>query len=183
MQQSNNGPQNSPTNIRSVNGINQQNFIANTQAMMASFNASNGTGMATSPSAGLSMPSVPVGSPRGHAIPPNQMPALAAKLRELEAQYRSKNPSFTQDQIRRIATEHLSRIYVQRQQQHMSQSAMNAAAGAAVTQQAMTNGLTASASPHQYAQILRAQQAQGQVATAQQAGQHQRQPSGSATSV
>jgi chromatin modification-related protein VID21 len=182
MQQANGVAQNSPTGMRTmVNGINQQNFLANAQAMMASFNAANGGGMAASPGAGLSMPNMAAGSPRPPAIPPGQMPALAAQLRELENSYRAKFPNYSQDQIRQHATEHLGRLIVQRQQQ-INQSAMNAAAGA-MGQQVLANGMTATTSPHQYAQLLRAQQ-QAQAAAAQQGGpQHQRQPSNSATPV
>ena len=182
MQQANNGVQGSPPGMRNMNGINQQAFMANAQAMMASFNAANGGGMATSPGAGLNIHNVPTGSPRS-TIPPSQMSALNAQLRELETSYRAKYPNHSQDQIRQQATEHLGRLYVQRQQQ-ITQSAMSAAAGA-MSQQALANGMTATTSPHQYAQLLRAQQqAQAaQIAAQQAAGQHQRQSSGSATPV
>lgn len=152
-----------------VNGLNQGAFMTNAQAMMAQFNAANSAGLVSSPSAGLSMPAVAGRSPGGilnHHI--------TQRLNDLEAHYRAKNPNMPTDAIRQLATEHLSRMIVQSQQQ----AAMNAAAGA-VAQQPMN-------SPHQYASLLRAQQqAQAQQAAQQaaqqQASQHQRQSSGSAT--
>ncbi|KAK3374885.1 hypothetical protein B0H63DRAFT_481189 [Podospora didyma] len=182
-----NGMQLSPTPLRNVvNGLNQGTFMSNAQQMMASYNAANnGPGMATSPGAGLSMPAMPAGSPRS-VINPQNMPAVTARLREFENHYRLKHPTFTQEHITRLATEHLSRLIVQ------SQQAMNAAAGGAGVaqqqqqqqqQQQPMNGMTTTTSPHQYAQLLRAQQQaqQQQAASQQQAMQHQRQPSGSAT--
>ncbi|KAJ9151730.1 chromatin modification-like protein vid21 [Pleurostoma richardsiae] len=189
MQQSNSGvqQQGSPGGMRNgINGINQQNFLANTQAMMASFNATNGAGMATSPGAGLSMPTVATGSPRPHAVPQQRIPPnLAAQIGELENQIRSKNPNLTAEQARTVAVDNLQRYLVQRQT--AAANAMSAAAGGA-TQQAMANGITASTSPHQYAQLLRAQQ-QAQAHQAAQAAavqanqQHQRQSSAGATPV
>lgn len=178
-QQGSNGSQGSPTGMRNmVHGISQQNFMANAQAqaqaMMASYGAANGAGMATSPNAAsLGMHQLPSGSPRS-LIPPQQVSALQAQLRELENSYRAKYPNHSQDQIRQQATEQLGRLYVQQRQQQLTQSAMNAAAG--------SQGLTNTTSPHQYAQLLRAQQ-QAQAAAAAQQGQqqHQRQASGSAT--
>ncbi|KAK4447035.1 chromatin modification-related protein eaf-1 [Podospora aff. communis PSN243] len=143
--------------------------------MVASFNAANSGGLVGSPGAGLTMPSMMAGSPRGHSIQPQQMPVVAQRLRELEQLYRNKNPNLSADTVRQLATEHLSKLIVQSQQH-----AMNSAAGGLV-QQPM-NGMTTTSSPHQYAQLLRAQQAQQ--AAAQQASQHQRQASGgSATPV
>jgi chromatin modification-related protein VID21 len=110
-----------------------------------------------------------------------QMPAnIGAQLRELENKFRAQFPNNTADSIRNMAMEHLGRVIAR--QQHLNQSAMNAAAGA-VAQQVMANGITPTTSPHQYAQLLRAQQqaqaaAQVAAAQAQQAG-HQRQSSGS----
>lgn len=185
MQQSNSGAQQgSPNGVRAgMNGINQQNFLANTQAMMASFNSPNGTAMATSPGAGLSMPSVAAGSPRTHVVQPSRgLPAsLVAQLGEIENQIRSKNPNLTQEQSRQIAMDNLQRYLMQRN----AQTAMNAAAGASAQQAAMANGIAPSTSPHQYAQLLRAQQqAQAAAAAAAQGNNpHQRQSSGSATPV
>lgn len=171
-----NGTQGSPPPIRNVmNGLNQGAFMTNAQAMMASFNAANGAGLATSPGAGLSMPAMPGRSPGG--ILSQQ---ITQRLAELEAHYRTKNPNLGPETIRQLATEHLGRMIVQSQQQ----AAMNAAAGAVVPQPMN--------SPHQYASLLRAQQqaqaqqaaqqgVQQQVAQPQAGGQHQRQPSGSAT--
>ena len=185
MQQSNSGAQQgSPNGMRTqMNGINQQNFLANTQAMMASFGSPNGTGMATSPGAGLNMPSVAAGSPRGHVVQPQRaLPAaLVAQLGEFENQIRSKNPNLTQEQTRQIAMDNLQRYIMQRN----AQTAMNAAAGASAQQAALANGIPNSTSPHQYAQLLRAQQqAQAAAAAAAQANNpNQRQSSGSVTPV
>ncbi|WYZ40098.1 hypothetical protein EsH8_IV_000439 [Colletotrichum jinshuiense] len=155
-----------------VNGVNQQNFIANAQAMMASFNAANGGGMSTPPAGGLHMPNGTSGSPR----PLNQMPAtIQAQLNTLEAQYRAKNPNLTPEQARQAATEHLTRLMIA-QRTTMSQNAMNAAAGAGgASSPGMPNGLAATSSPHQYAALLRQQQQQqaAQAAAAQQNGQPQ----------
>lgn len=174
-----------------VNGVSQQHYLANmgnnAQAMLAAFNAANSGGM-SSPGMGLSMPNMGASSPRPPQMNPQQ---TQLQLRELEAKYRNQFPNHAQDAIRTMAMEHLSRIIVQRQQHlnlnqsttNLSQSAMNAAAGA-VAQQVMANGMTPTTSPHQYAQLLRAQQqAQAASVAAQQAqqaaGQHQRQSSGS----
>jgi len=170
-----NGAQGSPPMRNVVNGLNQGAFMSNAQAMMASFNAANGAGMATSPGAGLTMPSMVAGSPRGHSNPPQQLPVVTQRLRELEAHYRSKSPNLAPDAIRQLATEHLSKLIVQSQQH-----AMNAAVGGVVQQPMNGMGMTATSSPHQYAQLLRAQQAQQAAA---QASQHQRQASGSGTTV
>ncbi len=169
-----NGTQGSPTPLRNVvNGINQGAFLNNAQAMMASFNAANGAGLATSPGAGLNMANMPGRSPGGILSQ-----HITQRLAELEVHYRAKNPNLPPETVRQLATEHLGRMIVQSQQQ----AAMNAAAGA-VAQQPMN-------SPHQYASLLRAQQqAQAQQAAQQaaqvaqqQAGQHvQRPASGSAT--
>jgi chromatin modification-related protein VID21 len=172
-----NGTQGSPPMRNVVNGLNGTAFISNAQAMVASFNAANSGGLAGSPGAGLTMPSMVAGSPRGHTIPPQQMPVVAQRLRELEQFYRTKNPTLPADTVRQLATEHLSKLIVQTQQ-----NAMTAAAGGMVPQP--MNGMTQTSSPHQYAQLLRAQQAQQAAAQAQQASQHQRQASGgSATPV
>lgn len=170
-----NGTQGSPTPLRNVvNGINQGAFLNNAQAMMASFNAANGAGLATSPGAGLNMANMPGRSPGGILSQ-----HITQRLAELEVHYRAKNPNLPPETVRQLATEHLGRMIVQSQQQ----AAMNAAAGA-VAQQPMN-------SPHQYASLLRAQQqAQAQQAAQQaaqqvaqqQAGQHVQRPvSGSAT--
>ncbi|OIW33684.1 hypothetical protein CONLIGDRAFT_652181 [Coniochaeta ligniaria NRRL 30616] len=190
MQAGSNGAQGSPNGMRHmVNGaqgaINQQqHYLGNSPAaMMAAFNAANGAGM-SSPGVGvgLSMPNMGASSPRPAPFTSQvQMPAnIGAQLRELENKFRAQLPNNTADSIRNMAMEHLGRVIAR--QQHLNQSAMNAAAGA-VAQQVMANGITATTSPHQYAQLLRAQQqaqaaAQVAAAQAQQAG-HQRQSSGS----
>jgi chromatin modification-related protein VID21 len=186
----------SPNGIRpTVNGINQQNFMTNAQAqalLSAQYGGINGAGMAGSPVAGLGMGSVSSSSPRsnsGHLD--KQYPAYAAQLAELENQYRLKQPGLTADQARHMAHEQFARLIVQKRQQQLSQSAMNAAAGGATPQglaNGLPNGMAASTSPHQYAQMLRAQQqvqaAQANGQQQQQNGpQHQRSSSGGAASV
>ncbi|KAK3313756.1 hypothetical protein B0H66DRAFT_643249 [Apodospora peruviana] len=171
-----NSTQGSPTPMRNVvNGMTPGAFMnnaqaisnaramlasTNAQAMMASFNAAHSTGLATSPGAGLSMP-LPAGSPgRG------QQPAIAERLKEFEAQFRAKHPDLPREAIRQFAMEHLSKLVVQSQQH-----AMNAAVGGLAQQQAI-NGIPTPNSPHQYAQLLRAQQ-QAQAAHAAQQAQAQ----------
>lgn len=133
----------------------------NAQAMMAQYNASQ---MATSPgAAGLSMP-LPAGSPRP------AMNATMLRLKELEGQYRLKHPNLAQDQIRQLAIEHLSKLVVQNQR-----VAMESAAGSpGIPLHAANAMISATTSPHQYAQILRAQQQQA----AQQAAQAAQQQAG-----
>ncbi|KAK5653138.1 hypothetical protein OQA88_9237 [Cercophora sp. LCS_1] len=191
--------QGSPPPMRNViTGVNQGTFMSNAQAMVAQF-GSNGLGL--SPGSGLTMPNVPAGSPRGPGIPPQQMPAIASRLKEIEAYVKNKNPAMPGEQVRQIAMEQLGRLIVQQQAQ-----AMSAATGVGVGQQqqqqqlmnglanGMTNGMAngmvnsmangMAQSPHQYAQLLRAQQQQqAAAAAAAAAGQHQRQASGSATPV
>lgn len=183
--QVNHGRQGSP-NVRLNGGVNQQNFMANAQALMAQFGGgANGTSALNAlQNAGLH---APAGSPRP------QMSALTNHIAVLETQFRQKNPNATPEHARTWATEQLGRIMLA-QRTAMSQQAMNAAAGS-VTSQGMSNG----PSPAQYAAMLRQQQQQAQAqAQAQQQGsplqqqamvstpqslstQHQRTPSGSAT--
>jgi chromatin modification-related protein VID21 len=167
--------------VNNVNGVTAQTYLAhmsnmnsNPQALLAAYNAANAGGMA-SPGMGLSMPNMGAGSPRPQPINAQQ---TQIQLRELENKYRAQFPNHTQDAIRTMAMEHLSRLIVQRQQhmtmnQNISQSAMNAAAGS-IAQQVINNGMTPTTSPHQYAQLLRAQQqAQAQVVAQQQGQQGQ----------
>ncbi|KAM0436092.1 hypothetical protein ACHAPT_002984 [Fusarium lateritium] len=188
MQQTQSGPgtpgqgaagsqQSPPPNMRNgVNGINgatamsQQSFINNAQAMMASFNASNHNGSAPQAN-GLHMPSGPAGSlaPR----PQPQLPAsIANQLAQIEGQFRAKHPNLTPEQVRQLATEHLTRLMMAQRQ-----SAMNSAAGAANGQGGLAGSIAATTSPHQYAALLRQQQQQQQQQASQAAGspgqQHQ----------
>ena len=189
MPQANGG--NSPQAMRGVNGLNQQSFMANNPAV-AALAAVNGTGVMGSPAAaGLSMPGMPAGSPRGHMAQPQFNPQLVAKLNAYEAQLRMQNPALNKEQARQLATQHMTTMML-RQQQHLSQSAMNAAAGVANGGVVIPNGMPSAASPHQYAQMLRAQQQQqqqqqhaasqavqaAQAAQAAQASQQQRASSG-----
>jgi chromatin modification-related protein VID21 len=159
--------QNSPPAMRAAmaNGVNQKNYINNAQAIMASFNAGGGTGMSTPPTSGLNMPAGQSGSPRPNAAMPQQFPqTFVSQLQAIESQIRQTHPNTPQDVVRQMATQLL-----QNRHNNLAQSAMNAAAGGQ-GQTAIANG------PHQYAQLLRAQQ-QAQAAAAAQA-QHQRNASG-----
>ncbi|KAH8895071.1 hypothetical protein GQ53DRAFT_762427 [Thozetella sp. PMI_491] len=163
------GSQGSPNGMRGLpmNGMNQQNFMANAQAMMAFSNAANGAQMATSPNAGLSMPGV-AGSPRAFIQMAQPNSALANRLREFEAQIRSKNPNIPPEQAHRLASEALAKLMQREPSLHSHQQAAMSAAAGALAQGPLANGITASTSPHQYAQLLRLQQQQ-------QAAQHQQQ--------
>ncbi|PCD30858.1 hypothetical protein AU210_010529 [Fusarium oxysporum f. sp. radicis-cucumerinum] len=124
-----NGSQQSPplnmrNGVNSINGantMNQQNFINNAQAMMAQFNSGN---LGSPQANGLHMPAGPAGSiaPRPQAQLP---PSIAAQLVQLEAQFRTKNPTLPPDQIRQMATEHLTRLMM------AQRTAMNSAAATA----------------------------------------------------
>ncbi|KAF4969707.1 hypothetical protein FSARC_3153 [Fusarium sarcochroum] len=166
-------PPNMRNGVNGVNGVNganpmnQQSFLNNAQAMMASFNASNHNG--SSPQAnGLHMPTGPAGSiaPR----PQPQLPAsIAAQLAQLETQFRTKNPNLTPEQARQLATEHLTRAMLAQRQ-----SAMNAAAGNPGAQGGLAASIAATTSPHQYAALLRQQQqAQASQAAGSPGQQHQ----------
>ncbi|XDG00454.1 hypothetical protein ABKA04_000069 [Annulohypoxylon sp. FPYF3050] len=179
--------QSSPPAMRAaaMNGLNQKNYLNNAQAqaMMASFNSTNGSGMSTPPAPNHPMTSQ-AGSPRPNAITQqthSTHQTYVSQLQAIETHIRQTQPNMTQDLVRETARNYLS----MRQNSHsIAQSAMNAAAGGS-GHAAAANG------PHQYAQLLRAQQqqqaaaaaaAQAQQAQAQQgAQQHQRNSSGSAT--
>ncbi|KAI0866870.1 hypothetical protein F4860DRAFT_6825 [Xylaria cubensis] len=193
-QQTNTTLQNSPPAMRAaaINGLNQKNYLNNAQvqAMMASFNAANGSGLSTPPAAGFNVTSGQAGSPRPNVIIPPQHQTYLAQLQAIENQIRSNHPETPQDRVREMA-----KTYLQNRHNTLTQSAMNAAAGSP-GQAAAANG------PHQYAQLLRAQQQQQAAAAAaaaqaqaqaqvqaqqaqgpQQSAQHQRHSSGSATST
>ncbi|KAI1168043.1 hypothetical protein F5B18DRAFT_345190 [Nemania serpens] len=182
--------QNSPPAMRAaiMNGINQKSYLNNAQvqAMIASFNAANGSGLSTPPAAGFNGQS---GSPRPSVIIPPQHQTYLSQLQAIENQIRSTHPDLPQDRVREMA-----KTYLQNRHNSLTQSAMNAAAGSP-GQAAAANG------PHQYAQLLRAQQQQQQqqaaaaaaaaqaqaqaqaqqVHGAQPIAQHHRNSSGSAT--
>ncbi|KAI1751441.1 hypothetical protein F4782DRAFT_540914 [Xylaria castorea] len=189
-QQTNPTLQNSPPAMRAaaINGLNQKNYLNNAQvqAMMASFNAANGSGLSTPPAAGFSVTPGQAGSPRPNVIIPPQHQTYLAQLQAIENQIRSNHPETPQDRVREMA-----KTYLQNRHNSLTQSAMNAAAGSP-GQAAAANG------PHQYAQLLRAQQQQQAAAAAaaaqaqaqaqaqqaqgpQQSAQHHRNSSGSAT--
>ncbi|KAI1093314.1 hypothetical protein F5B19DRAFT_482877 [Rostrohypoxylon terebratum] len=187
--------QSSPPAMRAaaMNGLNQKNYLSNgqAQAMMASFNSTNGSGMSTPPAPNHAMTSQ-AGSPRPNAITQqthSTHQTYVSQLQAIETHIRQTQPNMTQDVVRETARQYLS----MRQNNHnIAQSAMNAAAGGS-GHAAAANG------PHQYAQLLRAQQqqaaaaaaaaqaqqaqaqAQAQAQVQQGVQQHQRNSSGSAT--
>ncbi|KAJ3475893.1 hypothetical protein NLG97_g9307 [Lecanicillium saksenae] len=192
--------QGSPPMHNGMNGINQQTFMNNAQAMMAAYNANNAnrTGGAAN---GMHMQNgVPNGSP-GPRIPTQLPPNIAAQLTQLENQFRAKNPNLTPEQSRQLATEHLTRAMMAQRQ-----SALNAAAGVTAListlpcfgqqQQQQAAAAAAAQAKQQQAQQQNGQQGQ-QAAQQQVQGQqlsgnsaagspvpqtvHQRQSSGSAT--
>lgn len=178
-QQGQQSQQGSPPLRTAVNGMNQQNFMNNAQAMLAAFNnnnsgntnnnnnGQNGAAHGSPQANGVGMPN---GTPNGAAVGPRmptQLPAsIAAQLNQLETQLKAKHPNLTPEQARALATEQLTRAMLAQRQ-----SAMNAAAGGA-GQTGLPNGIAATTSPHQYAALLRQQQQQQQ---AQQAAQRQAQ--------
>ncbi|KAI2470554.1 hypothetical protein F4781DRAFT_176872 [Annulohypoxylon bovei var. microspora] len=177
--------QSSPPAMRAaaMNGLNQKSYLSNAQAqaMIASFNSSNGSGMSTPPAPGHPMASQ-AGSPRPNtSIPQQPHQTYVSQLQTIETHIRQTHPQMTQDVVRDMARQLLN---TRHNSHNLAQSAMNAAAGGS-GHAAAANG------PHQYAQLLRAQQqqqaaaaaaAQAQQAQAQQgAQQHQRNSSGSAT--
>ncbi|KAI0802543.1 hypothetical protein GGR55DRAFT_424193 [Xylaria sp. FL0064] len=165
--QANQPLQNSPPAMRTatINGINQKNYLNNAQvqAMMASYNAANGSGLSIPPTAGFNVTPGQSASPRSNLIiPPQQHQTYLSQLQQIESQIRSNHPETPQDRVREMA-----KSYLQTRHNTIAQSAMNAAAGSP-GQAAAANG------PHQYAQLLRAQQQQ-QAAAAQAAAQAQAQ--------
>ncbi|KAF5615905.1 chromatin modification VID21 [Fusarium sp. NRRL 52700] len=168
-----NGSQQSPplnmrngvNGINGVNAMNQQNFINNAQAMMAQFNSGN---LGSPQANGLHMPAGPAGSiaPRPQAQLP---PSIATQLVQLEAQFRTKNPTLPPDQIRQMATEHLTRLMM------AQRTAMNSAAGTVSGQGGLAASIAATTSPHQYAALLRQQQQQQASQAAGSPGQQHQQ--------
>ncbi|KAH9906178.1 hypothetical protein F4778DRAFT_635393 [Xylariomycetidae sp. FL2044] len=174
-QQANTPSQGSPPAMRAaaLQSLNQKNFMNNAQAqaMMASLSNAGASGMSTPPANGFNVGSGQAGSPRPSAMIPQQPPqTYVSQLQQIENHIRQQNPNAPQEVVRDTA-----RSLLQSRHNTMAQSAMNAAAGGS-GQTAVANG------PHQYAQLLRAQQQQQAAAAAQvQAAQHQRHSSGSAT--
>ncbi|KAI1020160.1 hypothetical protein LB503_006455 [Fusarium chuoi] len=171
-QGANGSQQSPPLNMRNgvngmngANAMNQQNFINNAQAMMAQFNSGN---LGSPQANGLHMPAGPAGSiaPRPQAQLP---PSIAAQLVQLEAQFRTKNPTLPPDQIRQMATEHLTRLMM------AQRTAMNSAAGTANGQGGLAASIAATTSPHQYAALLRQQQQQQASQAAGSPGQQHQQ--------
>lgn len=157
---------NSPPNMRAnmnMNGINQQAFMQNNQAMMAAFNAANINGVSTPPANGLNVPSAgPAGSPRmGHPSQPQQPNGSVSQVPKLESQFRAQFPSASPDQINKFVRDALSQNLVAQRQ-----SAMHAAAGSGAALSGIPGGIQNS--PQQYAQMLRAQQERQAAAASQQ---------------
>ncbi|PHH88995.1 hypothetical protein CDD83_6786 [Cordyceps sp. RAO-2017] len=162
---------NSPSMRNGVNGISQQSFMSNPQAMMASYAAAataNGNGLGVSQANGVHLPAAANGSSPGQRTHTQLPPGIAAQLNHLETSFRAKNPNLTPEQARQLATEHLTRAMMAQRQ-----NAMNAAAGAS-GQTSIANSMAATTSPHQYAALLRQQQQAQQAQQAQQ--QQQAQP-------
>ncbi|KAM0812685.1 hypothetical protein AB5N19_12676 [Seiridium cardinale] len=165
-----------------ANGVNQKNYMNNAQAqaIMAQFNGAANSGLSTPPASGLNMPAGQSGSPRPNTtMTPQIHQTYVSQLQHIESQIRQSHPNTPQDVVRQMATQLLQNRH-NNMANNLAQSAMSAAAGG--QGQAIANG------PHQYAQLLRAQQqAQAQAAAAanaqQQAQQHHQRNSsgGSAT--
>lgn len=169
-----NGAQGSPPMRNGMNGMAQQTFINNAQAMMAAYNANNANNAnhnGVTPNGMHMQNGVPNGSP-GPRIPTQLPPNIAAQLSQLEAQFRAKNPNLTPEQSRQLATEHLTRAMMAQRQ-----SALNAAAGV-TGQPGLANSIAATTSPHQYAALLRQQQQQQAAAAAAAQKQQQAQQNG-----
>jgi chromatin modification-related protein VID21 len=166
MQQQHQGPNpqvhSSPPNMRqNMNGINQQAFMQNGQAMMAAFSIGNGNGVSTPPANGFNVNAVgSAGSPRiahpGQSQHPN---GSISQVSKLEAQCRARAPTATPDQINKMVRDTLN-------QNLARQSAMHAAAGGGTSLPGMPSGMQAS--PQQYAQMLRAHQEKQSGSIAQQ---------------
>ena len=156
--------QGSPPMRGNLNGNVPLNYMNTAQAMMASFNMSNGN-HANPSTNGLSMPNGMNGPP-GARAPPQIPTIIMTQIHQLEAQFRAKNPALTPEQARQLAAEHISRTVLARQ------SAMNAAAGG-TGQPGLSAAVAATTSPHQYAAMLRQQQQQQAQAQAQALAQGQ----------
>jgi chromatin modification-related protein VID21 len=159
--------------VNGSNGLNNQNFVNNAQAMMAGFNNVNGNGH-TSPPANMYMAAGSPGSRSELRLPSG----FEAHVANLEAQFRLKHPNLKPDAARHLAMEQITRaILAQRQ------NAMTAAAGGAGRtgqQHGIASNMNSAPSPHQYAALLRQQQQQQ---AQQQAQQQQRQPTPAAPSA
>ncbi|KAI1773670.1 hypothetical protein F4818DRAFT_421361 [Hypoxylon cercidicola] len=174
--------QSSPPAMRAaaMSGLNQKSYLNNAQAqaMIASFNNANGSGMSTPPAQGLTV-TPQAGSPRPNStMPTSTHQTYVSQLQHIESQIRQAHPNTPQDMVRDMARQLLN---TRHNNHNLAQSAMNAAAGG-------TGHAAAANGPHQYAQLLRAQQQQqaaaaaaAQAQQAQQGAQHQRNSSGSAT--
>ncbi|KAM4068164.1 myb-like DNA-binding domain-containing protein [Hirsutella rhossiliensis] len=165
---------NSPPLRNGINGLSQQTFMNNAQAMMASYAAAatNGNSVGATQANGLHMPSAATTPSPGQRAHPQLPPAIAVQLSHMETNFRAKNPNLTSEQARQLATEHLTRAMMAQRQ-----NAMNAAAGSP-GQAGIASSIAGTTSPHQYAALLRQQQQQQQQQQGQQppkAQQHQQQ--------
>lgn len=142
----------SPPLRNGINGINQQNMMHNTQAMMSPHAAAAINGVGAAQANGLHMPSAANTASPGVRAHPRLPPAIAAQLNHLEAGFRTKNPNMPPEQARQLATEQLTRAMMAQRQ-----NAMNATAGAS-GQAVIAGGIAGTTSPHQYAALLRQQQ-------------------------
>ena len=164
--------QNSPQAMRAaaLNSLNQKNYMNNAQAqaMMASMNSANGTGMSTPPGSAYPMSAGQSASPPPNtSLPQPTHQTYVSQLQAIESQMRSSHPSVPQETIRTMA-----RQLLQTRHNNLAQSAMNAAAGGQTQGQGQGQGqATVANGPHQYAALLRQQQQQQQAQAAAQAAQ------------
>lgn len=128
-----------------MNGLNRQNYIANNQATLAAFTSANSNN-------NMSSEHTQRTQNNQHQLPPH----LVNQLLQIEASLRSKHPNTPADQIRQAAQQHFIRL-LNSNRQVTIQTAMNTAVGSG-GQVGLSNGVGSSTSPHQYAQLLRAQQ-------------------------
>ncbi|TWU73582.1 chromatin modification- protein VID21 [Metarhizium rileyi] len=166
------GQHSSPPLRNGISGINQQNYMATAQAVIAQYSSATAVanGHTPPPGNGLHMPGSVNGSSPGQRVHPQLPASIAAQLAQIEAQLRVKNPNFSPEQARQVATEHLTRTMMAQRQ-----SAMNAAAGG-TGQPGLANSIAATTSPHQYAALLRQQQQAAALQAQQQAkAQHAQQ--------
>jgi chromatin modification-related protein VID21 len=132
-----------------------------------SINDAGGTGMSTPPTSGLNIPTVKPPLPNA-AMPQQFAQTFASELQVVESQIQHTHPNTPQDVVRQMATQ-----LVQQRHNHLAQAAKDAAEG--------EQGRTAIANgPHQYAQLLRAQQ-QAQLAAAARFRRQANSSGGSAT--
>lgn len=149
-----------------MNGMPAPGF-AMQNGMMPPFHP-NTNGVASSSPGGHVPSPGQAGSPR-MSQNPLQQPNPVSHVQMLEMQIKAKFPQATPDQVMRMISDQLAKsVHQQQQRQNITQSAMNAAAGAAAM-----NGMgpAGQATPQLYAQMLRQQQENQQKAQQQAAQQ------------